>query len=49
MTVREETVSVTAVEASEARPAVDRGMCVPGGRRTDVGELLETGKHIIQR
>jgi len=29
------------------RPAVDRGMCVPGGQRTDVSELLSTGKQII--
>lgn len=33
----------------DARPAVGRGMCVPGGRRIDVSDLLETGKSIIQQ
>ena len=37
------------LERIDARPAVERGMCVPGGRRTDVSELLDTGKSIIQR
>jgi GST-like protein len=32
----------------EARPAVDRGLCVPGGRRTDVRELLEAAKTMIK-
>ncbi|HEY3603817.1 MAG TPA: glutathione S-transferase N-terminal domain-containing protein [Sporichthyaceae bacterium] len=31
-----------------ARPAVDRGMCVPGGRRTDVRDLLEAAKQMIK-
>ncbi len=31
-----------------ARPAVDRGLCVPGGKRTDVRELLEAAKQMIK-
>ncbi len=33
----------------DARPAVERGMCVPGGRRTDPSELLATAKQIIKQ
>jgi GST-like protein len=31
-----------------ARPAVDRGLCVPGGRRTDVRDLLEAAKQMVR-
>ena len=32
----------------EARPAVERGLCVPGGRKTDVRELLEAAKAMVR-
>lgn len=30
------------------RPAVDRGLCVPGGKKSDVRDLLETAKRMIK-
>lgn len=32
----------------EARPAVQRGLLVPGGRKTDVRELLEAAKQMVR-
>lgn len=32
----------------EARPAVQRGLTVPGGRKTDVRELLEAAKRMVR-
>jgi GST-like protein len=32
----------------EARPAVQRGLCVPGGRKTDVRDLLAAAKQMIK-
>jgi GST-like protein len=31
-----------------ARPAVDRGLCVPGGHKSDVRDLLEAAKQMIK-
>lgn len=36
-------------ESIEKRPAVDRGLCVPGGRRIDPRELLSAAKLMITR
>ncbi|MDB5987190.1 MAG: glutathione S-transferase [Nevskia sp.] len=33
----------------EQRPAVQRGLCVPGGKKIDVRELLEAAKRMIVR
>lgn len=30
-----------------ARPAVERGLCVPGGRKTDVRDLLEAARRMV--
>jgi GST-like protein len=30
------------------RPAVDRGLCVPGGKKSDVRDLLEAAKRMIK-
>jgi GST-like protein len=35
-------------ERIAARPAVESGLCVPGGRKTDVRDLLEAAKQMIK-
>ena len=36
-------------ERIAARPAVQRGLCVPGGRETDPQEMLSTAKQMVVR
>ena len=33
----------------EERPAVQRGLCVPGGKKTDVRDLLDAAKQMIKQ